>query len=69
VAKVRSRSKLHIDQGKEQLRKDAERIIHSRTLDEFKEMPRTAGINPESARGKEFIDRLISLGGSGHPQQ
>jgi len=69
VTKVRSRSKLHIDPEKAQLQKDAERIIHSGTLDEFKEMLSFAGIDPESARGKEFIDRLIALGGSGHSRQ
>jgi hypothetical protein len=69
VTKVRSRSKTHIDWEKAQLRKDAERIIHSGTLDEFKEMLRHAGIDPESARGKDFIDRLIALGGSGHSPQ
>lgn len=69
MTKVRSRSTIHIDQGKAQLQKDAERIIHSGTLDEFKEMLRTAGIDPESARGKDLIDRLIALGGSGHSPQ
>ena len=69
VTKVRSRSKSHIDWEKAQLRKDAERIIHSGTLDEFKEMLRHAGIDPESARGKDLIDRLIALGGSGHSPQ
>jgi hypothetical protein len=69
VTKVRSRSKTHIDQEKAQLRKDAERIIHSGTLEEFKEMLRQAGIDPESARGKDLIDRLIALGGSGHSPQ
>jgi hypothetical protein len=32
-------------------------------------MLRRAGINPESAKGKELIDRLISLGASGRSQQ
>jgi hypothetical protein len=62
-------SKLHFDREKLQLRKDAERIIHSGTIDEFKEMLRKAGIDPESAKGKELIDRLIALGGSGHSPQ
>jgi hypothetical protein len=69
VAKVRSRSKAHIDREKVQLRKDAERIIHSGTLDEFKEMLRRAGVDPDSAMGKELIDRLIALGGSGRSPQ
>ncbi len=64
-AKVRSRSTKHIDQEKAQLRKDAERIIHGGTLEEFKEMLRKAGIDPESVKGKELIDRMIALGASG----
>ena len=69
MAKVRSKSKAHIDKEQVQLQKDAARIIHSGTLDEFKEMLRRAGIDPESAKGKQFIDRLISLGASGRSQQ
>jgi hypothetical protein len=69
VAKVRSRSKTHIDWEKARLEKDAERIIRSGTLDEFKEILCHAGIDPESAKGREFIDRLIALGGSGHSRQ
>ena len=69
MAKVRSRSKGHLDAGKLQLRNDAERIIRSGTLDEFKEMLKKAGIDPESAKGKELIDRLISLGAHGHSPQ
>ncbi len=65
MAKVRLKSKMHIDEEKVQLEKDAARIIHSGTLEEFKEMLRQAGIDPESARGRELIDRLISLGASG----
>jgi hypothetical protein len=58
-------SKRYIDQEKEQLRKDADRVIHSGTLDEFREILRRAGVDPESARGKLLIDRLITLGASG----
>jgi hypothetical protein len=65
MAKVRLKSKLHIDQEKVQLEKDAARIVNSGTLEEFKEMLRRAGIDPESVRGRELIDRLISLGASG----
>jgi len=60
---------MHIDKEKEQLQKDAAKIIRSGTLPEFKEMLRQAGIDPKSAKGKELIDRLISLGASGHSQQ
>jgi len=69
MAKVRLHSKAHIDKEKVQLQKDAAKIIHSGTLEEFKGMLRQAGIDPESAKGKEFIDRLISLGASGHSRQ
>jgi hypothetical protein len=69
VAKVRLHSKGHIDKEHLQLQKDAAKIIHSGTLDEFKEMLRRAGIDPESAKGKEFVDRLIRLGASGRSQQ
>jgi hypothetical protein len=65
MAKVRSKSNAHIDQAKVQLEKDAARIIHSGTLEEFKEMLRKAGIDTESARGRELINRMISLGASG----
>jgi hypothetical protein len=51
MAKVRFKSKAHIDQEQVQLQKDAAKIIHSGTLDEFKEMLHKAGIDPESARG------------------
>jgi len=57
MSKVRLRSKVHIDKEQVQLQKDAAKIIHSGTLDEFKEMLRRAGIAPESVKGKEFIDR------------
>jgi hypothetical protein len=67
--KPRSRSKAHIDQEKVRLQRDAERIIREGTLDEFKTMLRRAGIDPESAKGKELIDRLIALGASGHSPQ
>jgi hypothetical protein len=60
-----SGSKRYIDQEREQLRKDADRVIHSGTLDEFREILRRAGVDPESARGKLLIDRLITLGASG----
>jgi hypothetical protein len=69
VTKARRQSKMHIDKEKYQIQKDAERIIHSGTLDEFKEMLRSAGIDPESAKGKGFIDRLIRLGASGRSPQ
>jgi hypothetical protein len=69
MSKVRLRSKVHIDKEQVQLQKDAAKIIHSGTLDEFKEMLRRAGIAPESVKGKEFIDRLIKLGASGRSQQ
>ena len=69
MAKRRPRSVVHIDQEKVQLRKDAERIIHSGTMDEYKEILRRLRIDPESAKGKEFIDRLIALGASGRPPQ
>jgi hypothetical protein len=68
MTKSRLRSKIHIDKEQVQLQKDAAKIIHSGTLDEFKEMLRRAGINPESAKGKEFVDRLIRLGASGRSQ-
>jgi hypothetical protein len=68
MTKIRLQSKVHIDKEKIQLQKDAAKIIRSGTLLEFKEMLRQAGIDPESARGKELIDRLISLGASGHSQ-
>jgi hypothetical protein len=69
MTKSRSQSKMHIDKERDQLQKDAERIIHSGTLDEFKEMLRRAGIDPESAKGKGFVDRLIRLGASGRSPQ
>jgi hypothetical protein len=69
MAKGRSKSDMHKDKEQIQLQKDAERIIHSGTLDEFKEMLRRARIDPESAKGKELIDRLIRLGASGRSQQ
>lgn len=65
LTKKRTTTKLHIDREKVQLQKDAERIIHEGTLDEFKAMLRKAGIDPESAKGKELVDRLIKLGASG----
>jgi 3'-phosphoadenosine 5'-phosphosulfate sulfotransferase (PAPS reductase)/FAD synthetase len=69
MTKARRQSKIHIDKERVQLQKDAERIIHSGTLVEFKEMLRHAGIDPESAKGKGFIDRLIRLGASGRSPQ
>jgi hypothetical protein len=69
MAKVRLKSKLHIDPEKVQLEKDAARIINSGTLEEFKEMLRRTGIDPESVRGRELIDRLISLGAGGRSPQ
>ena len=69
MTKARRQSKVHIDKDKYQLQKDAERIIHSGTLDEFKEMLCRAGIDPESAKGKGFVDRLIRLGASGRSPQ
>ena len=65
MTKRHIRTKLHIDQEQVQLKRDAERIIRSGTLEEFKEMLRLAGKNPESPEGKELIDRLIALGASG----
>jgi hypothetical protein len=58
-------SKQHIRE-QSQLRNDASNVIHSGTLDEFKEILSRAGVDPESAKGKELINRLIALGGSGH---
>ena len=69
MTKAHRQSKMHIDKEREQLHKDAERIIHSGTLDEFKEMLRRAGIDPESAKGKGLVDRLIRLGASGRSPQ
>ncbi len=65
MTKRRIRTQLHIDQEQVQLRRDAERIIRDGTLEEFKEMLRRAGKTPESPEGKQLIDRLIALGGSG----
>jgi hypothetical protein len=69
MTKARRQSKIHIDKERDQLQKDAERIIHSGTLDEFKEMLRSAGIDPESVKGKALVDRLIRLGASGRSPQ
>jgi hypothetical protein len=69
MAKVRWKSDKHINKEKVQLQKDAGKIIHSGTLAEFKEMLLRAGIDPESAKGKELVDRLIKLGASGRSQQ
>ncbi len=69
MARAPRKSDKHIDKERAQLKKDAERIIHSGALAEFKEMLLRAGIDPESAKGKELVDRLIKLGASGHSPQ
>jgi hypothetical protein len=65
MAKVRFKSNLHKDSKRIQLQKDGEEIVYSGTLDQFKRVLHLAGIDPESIRGKELIDRWISLGAGG----
>jgi hypothetical protein len=65
MAKVRLKSNLYKNHEQIQLQKDAADIIEDGTLDQFKRVLYLAGINPESAKGKELIDRWISLGSDG----
>jgi hypothetical protein len=61
--------KRHIDEEKVQLERDAARVIRSGTLDEFREILRKAGADPDSPKGRALVDRFIALGADGHSRQ
>ena len=69
MTKKRFRGKAHVDQEKAQLKKDAETVIRYGTVEEFKEILRKAGKDPDSPEGRKLIDRLIALGAGGRPRQ
>lgn len=69
MARTRYKGKGHLDEAQVKLERDMAKIIHSGTLEDFKNALHRAGIDPDSPRGKALVDRLIALGASGQPPQ
>lgn len=57
------------DHAQIQVQRDALNVIHEGTIDQYREMLKKAGRDPESAEGKELINRLIALRGSESPRR